>query len=173
MFFCEKSTIFAKNKFAMLKSWHKKVLNWLMVLVPLALLIIVVSCSKKNKVEPEPEPYDVVIDWNWEDNLGWAPPANLIKEYAQNKYVNNIFINLTSPNSTGMMIQNFRRARDSLQTRIDVAPTRVRGMGTIFVNRTGGAQLPDTAIYTAGMALSDSIWFTDHGWMVQRLPLIR
>lgn len=165
MFFCEKSTIFAKNKFAMLKSWHKKVLNWLMVLVPLALLIIVVSCSKKNKVEPEPEPYDVVIDWNWEDNLGYAPPMNLIKKYAQDKYVNNIFINLTSPNSTGMAVKHFRRSRDSLQTRIDVAPTRVRGMGTIYPWR---ADIPDFDPYGDGMCIEDSLWFTAHGWKVQR-----
>lgn len=159
-----------------MKRFYKILLQSLLKIAPLVLFVMLMApACKKTKVEPtpEPEPYDVVIDWNWDTEPTFAPPMDLIKKYAQDKYVNNIFINLTSPNSGGMAVKHFSRARDSLQTRIDVAPTRVRGMGTIFVNRTGGAQLPDTAIYTAGMALRDSIWFTDHSWMVQRLPLIR
>lgn len=139
-----------------------------MVLVPLTLLILVVSCNKNNSVEPTPEPivqHDVVIDWNWDDNLGWAPPMDTIKKYAKDKYVANIFVNLVSQNSTALPVFGFRIARDTLQTRIDVAPTRVRGMGTIYPWR---ADVPEFDPYVGGMCMEDSLWFTSHGWAVQR-----
>lgn len=147
-----------KQKYSIKKS--------LLRLLPLLMLATAPSCKKQPL--PEPEPYDVVIDWNWETEANLAPPMNLIKKYAKDKYINTIFIHLTDPNSSGMSVNHFHKARDSLQTRIDVAPTRVRGMGTIFVSPTNGAQLADTVQDFGGMTISDSIWFTYHGWKVQR-----
>lgn len=139
-----------------------------MVLVPLTLLILVVSCNKDRAKSSTPEPivqHDVVIDWNWGDCLGYAPFMDTIKKYASDKYVDKIFINLIDQNSTGMAVKHFRKARDTLQTRIDVAPTRVRGMGTIYPVR---ADIPEFDPFVGGMCIEDSLWFTSHGWAVQR-----
>lgn len=115
------------------------------------------------------EPYDVIIDWNWKDNLGYAPPKEMIQKEINKKNVNTVFINLTSPNSTGYALCDFSDARDSLQNRLDIAPSKVRGMGTIYVNSRNGAHLPDTTYYgTCGMTLEDSIWFAANGWKIQR-----
>ena len=34
------------------------------------------------------ETYDIVIDWNWEDNLGYAPPKEMIQNEVDKKNVN-------------------------------------------------------------------------------------
>ena len=141
----------------------------LLRLLPFAMLLGTASCNRDRAKSNTPEPivqHDVVIDWNWDDNLGWAPPMDTIKKYAQDKYVNNIFINLTSPNASGYASVAFHRARDTLQTRIDVAPTRVRGMGTIHPWR---ADIPDFEPFGDGMCIEDSLWFTSHGWQIQRV----
>ena len=100
----------------MSRALRDKIINWLMVLVPLTLLILVVSCNKDRAKSDIPEPivqHDVVIDWNWDDCLGKAPPMDTIKKYAADKYVDKIFINLTSTNSTAYAVVHFRKARDS------------------------------------------------------------
>ena len=131
-----------------------RVLPWATV------LIMASACQKK---------YDVVIDWDWHDNLGYAPPKEMIKSETDKRCVETVFINLTSDNSTGHTPRNFHNARDSLQTRIDINPNKVRGMGTIYVNSKNGAQLPDPTDWdNCGMALEDSLWFTSNGWKVQR-----
>ena len=125
------------------------------------LMMLANACQKE---------YDVVIDWNWQDGFGWAPPKEMIQDKINKKNVNTVFINLTSPNSTGYSPWGFHRARDTLQTRLDIAPGRVRGMGTIYVSSQDGAQLPDPlAEDISGMALEDSLWYTANGWKVQRL----
>ena len=158
-----------------MKRFYQVILKALVQIAPLVLFVMLMApACKKNKDEPTlPEPivqHDVVVDWNWDDGIGYAPPMDTIKKYAQDKYVNNIFINLTDPNSTGMGVKHFRRAHDSLQTRIDVAPTRVRGMGTIYPTR---ADIPDFDPFVIGMCIEDSLWFTNHGWAVQRYQHIK
>jgi len=152
-----------KQKYSIKKS--------LLRLLPFVMLMA--PACKKNKVEPtlpEPEHYNVVIDWNWLDGLGLAPPMDTVKKYTSNRYIDTVFINLTSPNSTHFLAIDFLRARDTLQTRIDLAPQKVWGKGVVYVSSQGGAQLPNYDISLAeGMALVDSIWFTDHGWTVKRL----
>lgn len=134
--------------------------------LPMALLMGTAFSSCK----PDPEPWrEVVIDWDWDDNLGWAPPKSVIKEHTDDKTVKTVFINLTSDNSTGYTPHNFHNARDTLQTRIDIDPNKVRGMGTIYVNDDNGAQLPDPMDWdNCGIALVDSLWFTANGWKVTR-----
>lgn len=139
--------------------------------------MLMAPACKKNRVEPilpEPEHYNVVIDWNWKDDLGLAPPVDTIRKYANKHYIDTIFINLTSPNSSGYVPAAFHQARDSLQKDIDIAPQKVWGKGTIYVSPTDGAQLPDPAAFDCcGMALVDSIWFTSRGWAVQRYQHIK
>jgi len=115
------------------------------------------------------EPYDVIIDWTW-DGHGAAPSKEVIQKEINKKHVNMVFINFNETNATGWNPASFHKARDTLQTRLDIAPGRVRGMGTIYVCSDNGAHLPDaTELLTAGMALEDSLWYTANGWKVRRL----
>lgn len=134
-----------------------------------AAAIMATSCHK--------EPYDVVIDWNWANNMGWAPPKSDIKYYADKKDVKTVKIHLFGrdgpnmpANSSGWRPREFHIARDTLQTRININPQKVCGLGMIYVNSQNGAHLP--ANYgensPSGMSLEDSLWYTAHGWKVQR-----
>ena len=113
------------------------------------------------------EPYDVVIDWEW----GPTPTSKeIIQNEINKKNVNTVFLNFGEKNLTHWTPFDFHCARDTLQTRLDIAPGRIRGMGTVYVNSLNGAHLPDpTERLTAGMALEDSLWYTANGWKVQRL----
>lgn len=161
-------TLKEKESYMQLKQ-NYSIKKSLLRLLPFLMLAGAPSCKKQPL--PEPEPYDVVIDWNWDDQMGWAPPVNNVKKYTDNPYVETVYIKLVAPNSSGLTPRHFKLARAELQKCLDLKDN-VRGDGTIFVSRTNGAQLADTAQYP-GMARSDSIWFTNNGWMVQRLPLIR
>lgn len=144
-----------------------------MHILPLGLLMAI-SCTK----DPEPDPFpfpatqDVTIEWSWNpvDHMrpGFAPPKEDIAFYAENPLIRNVFIDITG---TGMAHSPifFRAARDTLQTRIDINPNKVKGTGTIFVGNDG-AQITDMShpeIYN-GMWKYDSIWFTNHGWSIGR-----
>lgn len=126
----------------------------------IATAIMSASCQKEH---------DVVIDWNWEDNLGYAPPKEMIRNEINKKNVNTVFINLTSPNSTGYSPGSFHRARDTLQTRLDIAPGKVLGMGAIYINPEPGADnRPNHEIgQDPGIAWYDKIWFEQNGWQVR------
>ena len=124
-----------------------------------ATAIMSTACHKK--------PYDVIIDWTW----GPVPtPKEVIQKEINKKNVNMVFLNCGEKNLTHWSPDGFHRARDTLQTRLDMAPGRVRGMGTIYVNSAVGAHMPDiNENMICGMALEDSIWYTTNGWKVQRL----
>ena len=134
----------------------------LLFLLPfMATAIMATSCHK--------EPYDVVIDWNWKDNLGWAPPKEMIRDEVNKKNVNTVFINLVSDKSTNHTPYTFHNARDTLQTRLDIAPGKVRGMGTIYINPEPGADnRPNHGIeQDFGIAWYDKIWFEENGWKIK------
>ena len=150
---------------------HKIILNWLIVFVPLAFLMLVNQSCKKDSsqvgVTPEPEPYNVVIDSDWA-SADWVPTKSTIRRYANDKYVDTIFINVAnSADSYCFGPRFFSRIKDTLQTRFDIAPNKVRGMGTIYVDPYHGAQLPNYDI-GLGMAIEDSIWFARQGFRIQR-----
>jgi hypothetical protein len=135
----------------------------------IATAIMSASCHK--------EPYEVVIDWNWDNNMGWAPPKEDIKYYTDKKDVKSVKIHLFGrdgpdmpANSGGWRPRAFHKARDTLQTRIDIDPQKVCGMGTIYVHPDNGAHLPANYGESSpgGMSLEDSIWFTSNGWVVER-----
>lgn len=123
------------------------------------LMILANACHK--------EPYDVIIDYTW----GPIPtPKEVIQKEINKKDVNMVFLNCGEKNLTNWSPADFHCARDTLQTRLDIAPGRIRGMGTIYVNSAHGAHLSDVNEHlVAGMALEDSIWYTANGWKVQRL----
>ena len=125
------------------------------------LMMLANACQKE---------YDVVIDWNWEDNLGWVSPKEIIKKEINKKNVNMIFLDFGEQNLTNWAPVDFHSARDTLQPCLDIAPGRIRCMGTIYVNSRNGAHLPDPlAEDISGMALEDSLWYTTNGLKVQRL----
>ena len=136
----------------------------------LPLVMLMAPACKKNRVEPTPEPkhYNVVIDWDWALSQGWAPPKDMVKKYTDDKYVDTVFIHTWSENTPGYGPKIFRRARDTLQTRFDIAPSKVRGSGDIYVSPNNGAQLPSYETPVAGMCLQDSVWFANNGWQILR-----
>ncbi len=126
------------------------------------LMMLANACNK--------EPYDVIIDldpyWTIE---GMAAQKISVQEAANDKYVNTIFLNANKMSLVSWHPKGIHRARDTLQMYMDMAPGRVRGMGTMIVDSDGGAQLPDcTATDTCGMALEDSLWYTYNGWKIER-----
>lgn len=126
----------------------------------IATAIMSASCQKEH---------DVVIDWAW-DAQSLASSKKMIQKEINKKNVNMVFLNFGEMNLTSWNPAGFHKARDTLQTRLDIAPGRVRGMGTIYVASDNGAHLPDvTERITPGMALEDSIWYTANGWNVRRL----
>ena len=140
--------------------------------MPLAFLMLVNQSCKKDSsqvgVTPEPDPYNVVIDCDW-GGADWVPSKETVRNYAKDKYVDTIFINVAnSAHSYGYGPLIFREARDTLQTRFDIAPEKVRGMGIIYVSPVNGAQLQSYDVGGAGMALQDSIWFANKGFQIRR-----
>lgn len=134
----------------------------LLRLLPLALLMGAPSCKKQPL--PEPEHHNVVIDWDWDLGQGWNPPHDMVKKYADNKYVDTVFIHTRSEHTHTLGPNAFRRARDSLQKTLDLATHNViRGRGVILVRR----YLPNYEPQGAGMAAPDSAWFNSHGWQTQ------
>ena len=141
----------------------------------LAMLPIMNSCEKPDDPTPPtpaPEPTPVVptkeikIDFNWNDK--WSNNnLDTIAYYANQEDVKFVFMNLVKDiYSEVWPTYKFHTARDSLQKRFDISD-KVRGSGTIIVNRQCGAQLPSVTTGT-GMALEDSIWFTSKGFQIKR-----
>lgn len=139
------------------------------------------DAKKDNGTCVYPEPVVptkvIIIDWDWNVDSGWVPSKDSIKYYTSQPDVKDVYINLMNkktdhfPEETGCVFDGcpssvFRRARDTMQTRFDMSE-KVRGSGTILVNRDAGAQLPD-AEHGIGMALEDSTWFASHGFNIER-----
>lgn len=146
-----------------------------MVLAILAMVLIIISCSKKNSVEPnEPnqpqiEQHDDTIHWNWGWSIGWAPSMDSVAYYTNDPTVRHVYIDLIElpASASAALYQHvFRNARDTLQTRIDIDPSKVRGCGRIRVGYDGAQIHPDTLTPKHGMWEPDSLWFTQHGWRV-------
>lgn len=70
---------------------------------------------------------------------------------------------LETYNSAGWYPSKFKRACDSLQTRIDVNPQKVRGAGTIYTS----CIRPDSVTDLAGMHRGDSIALAGMGFDIE------
>jgi len=112
------------------------------------------------------EPYDVVIDWDWSN----PPDKELVKQYANDKNINTVILNLRPCGSTGYSPNNFRNGRNYLENNyFSFNPDKIRGSGDIYVNPNGGAQLPyPCGDEIHGMYLIDSIYFTSKGFGIVR-----
>lgn len=155
-----------------MKSKHPYIIRRFLIIIILLFVvtaILATSCHKEQDPKPTRE---AIIEWSWDIDRAWAPPKEMVKIEADKSDVNKVIIKLTYMNCSGMFPASFHRARDTIQTRIDIAPHKVRLAGKIFVNTQNGAHLPP--IYEpghgSGMSLEDSIWFTQNGCTVQRLP---
>ena len=128
---------------------------------------------------PQPDPTDTIviptkektfdIDWNVEP-YDFAPPADSIKKYASDPEYKYVFINFMDlrQNQEGMPcggypVRVFKRARDTLQTRLDINPKKVRGSGTIIASST---KPDDAAPGELGIPRSDSTWYADNDWRI-------
>ena len=83
-----------------------------------ATAIMAISCHKTK--------YDAVIEWDWDIDGAWAPPKEMVKTEADKREVENVIIKLTYANCSGVSPKSFHRARDTLQTRINIAPAKIR-----------------------------------------------
>lgn len=123
------------------------------------LMILANACHK--------EPYkEMVIDWDYNN----FPDRELIKQYADDKDVKTIVLNLLPYSSSGVYPRLFHTVRDSLENYyFSISPNNTIGRGNIYVDEFNGAQLPDPyATYPSGMALKDSIWYTSKGFSIVR-----
>lgn len=132
--------------------------------------------------KPQPDPTDTIViptkekvfdvDFNTDD----ITPADSIKKYTDNPEYKYVFINVMNKGSPigqegcpcdGFPTRAFKRARDTLQTRIDINPAKVRGSGTIIVGGVGSASLPEDAPSSdVGMRAVDSAWYVANGWKI-------
>lgn len=170
--------------------WTQRIMRYAAVIFMGALMAFFTACHKDPNPAPQPEPTptdtvqpiiptkEIVIHWNWDAIIGWAPPKDTIKYYTDQDSVKTVDINIIGRdgigfpiNCTGYFPCTFRDARDSLQTRIDIDPSKVKLSGTIVVNSKNGATLTDHNItQESGMAIYDSVWFVYHGCLVRRPP---
>ena len=137
------------------------------------------SCKKNRSVidsnEPTPpqiEQHDDTIHWVWNGFMGLAPSIDSVAYYTNDPTVRYIYIDLVEPAGLGGSTRPpayFHMARDTLQTRIDINPSKVRGCGVVKVGRDGAHIQPDdTLTPKRGMWEPDSLWFAQHGWRVER-----
>lgn len=146
-------------------------------------LLMMLACHKDPTPIPTPEPDipidttiardTIIIDWNWQNSIGWAPPKYMIQEQINKPNVRIVCIKLTSPTSYGYTPYNFHNARDTLQTRLDIAPGRIRGKGTVYIDPSPGADsMPNHDMGQApGIAWYDKLWFEQNGWKIEPVVL--
>ncbi len=161
----------------------------------IALMAFLAACHKDPTPEPQPNPNqptdtitpndtitpgdtippivptrEIVIPWSWAAGEGIAPPKDTIKFYTDDPTVKYVFIHLIPIQNIGSTWRpiDYHLARDTLQTRLDIDTSKVRGRGVVKVGRDGAHIHPDTLSPKHGMWEPDSVWFDSHGWQIQR-----
>ena len=172
------------------KGWMQKFMRYAAVLFVGALMtFLIAACHKDPIPTPQPTPNQptdtippvvptkiITINWDWDANLGWAPPKDSIKYYTDQDSVKFVYIHIMGNwgpdfpvNCGGVRPSSFHKARDTLQTRINIDPAEVKLSGTILVNPDNGATLQSHEnTQEMGMTYYDSIWFTTNGCTVCR-----
>lgn len=166
---------------------RKQYYNLGRVLILVGIMAIATACHKVPTPEPTPNyptdtippivPQDtiiptreIVIPWSWDSGDGLAPQKDTIEFYAKDPTVKKVIIYLICIHTAESTLEpkHYRKARDTLQTRIDIDSTKVTGRGEVKVGRDGAQIHPDTLTKKYGMWITDSLWFTKHGWHVKR-----
>ena len=123
----------------------------------IATAIMSASCQK--------EPYDVVIDWTWGD----LPDKELVNQYANDKNVKTIILNIRPFNSTSFSPYMFHNAYNHFERDYFSGNPKTIGKGNIYVDEFNGAHLPDPcADDISGMAGIDSVRWTRMGFGIER-----
>ncbi len=132
--------------------------------LPFAMLM---GAPAMNSCKPEPM-REIVVDYDWDNSVGLVPPKDLIKSYADDPKTEHVYINIIQRDTHGSTWEprHYKRARDSLQTCINIKPDKIRGTGVVKVGVDGAHINPDTLTKKYGMWESDSVWFTLNGWSV-------
>lgn len=145
-----------------------------------ALLTLIVACHKDPTPSPTPTPtpspdsttiVEPPIDTVTYPDTVWlkfprptkAPDMDSVIFYASKNSVKKVIMELETYNSAGWYPSKFKRACDSLQTRIDVNPQKVRGAGTIYTS----CIRPDSVTDLAGMHRGDSIALAGMGFDIE------
>lgn len=125
------------------------------------------ACKKPPVPEPEPThhyPETIYVPFEFKPAIVEANPnMDTIKFYADKPDVKKIIMDLKpmdSMHTTGWYWTAFDKARDTLQARVDVAPDKVCGRGTIIVHRV----VPDSMNHVSGLPKSDSVAFRRMGF---------
>ncbi len=139
------------------------------ILFSLVLVVVASSCNKTPEPNPEPEPTHhypetIYVPFEFKPAIVEANPnMDTIKFYADKPDVKKIIMDLKpmdSMHTSGWYWRAFGKARDTLQARIDVAPDKVSGRGTIIVNYV----IPDSVVWLDGLPKSDSVAFRRMGF---------
>ncbi|MBO7509017.1 MAG: hypothetical protein J6T57_01955 [Alphaproteobacteria bacterium] len=153
------------------------------------LIFLANACHKDPTPEPNPTPDQndttadnppfnpedtvtpwrkIVIDWDWDAIIGWAPPKDTIKYYTDQKNVGNVKINIIGLQGPGFPVNctnyrpsAFHKARDTLQTRIDIDSLKVGLSGTIWAHDANATNHNPGQPY--GVTPYDMEWFRKHG----------
>lgn len=144
------------------------------VLLLAALMAFATACKKAPTPNQPNQPTDTVTQWrDWTIDWDWrnTPDLNLVKQYAADPSTRMIILNLLpDARSTSFYPSIFNEALTNLENKFfSIYPGHIIGNGTIFVDRWGGAHLPDPyARDTCGMALVDSLGYTALGFDIAR-----
>lgn len=141
------------------------------ILLLLVLVVVASSCNKTPEPTPEPEPTHhypetIYVPFEFRPAIVEANPnMDTIKFYADKPDVKTIIMDLQPMDTTftfGWGWRAFDKARDTLQSRIDIAPDKVCGRGTIFVKDV----IPDSLHNIPGLPRGDSIAFSNMGFKI-------
>ena len=139
------------------------------ILFLLVLVVVASSCNKTPEPNPEPEPTHhypetIYVPFEFKPAIVEANPnMDTIKFYADKPDVKKIIMDLKpmdSMHTSGWYWTSFDKALDTLQARIDIAPDKVCGRGTIIVHKV----IPDSMNYVSGLPKSDSVAFRRMGF---------
>lgn len=140
---------------------------WLLRVIPTALIGTLTMAASCNKPEDPKPTKNITLTWDIEE--GWDNiHMDTIKKYADQPDVKTVDLHLKDCyyKTSSFTPDVFHSVCDSVEKRFKYSD-KVKGSGTIFVDRQGGAQLPDLE-HGIGMAELDSIRFKMMGYDIER-----
>lgn len=131
----------------------------LRIFLPLLMLFALPMMNSCKDPDPQLEPTKTItFDWDWGTGL---PSKDSLKYYTDQPDVKNVIMQLrdNAYETTGFQKHNFKRARDSLDTRFAIDREKIVGSGKIYLSREQNKdQIED----------SDSLWFVMNGFVFTR-----
>ena len=111
----------------------------------------------------------IVIDWDWDANIGWAPPVDSVKYWTDQRNVKMVYINITGWRGPNFPVDciyfrpsTFHKARNALQPCINNDSTRVKLSNELHTPRDDFTS-HDASIHESGITYYDKYWFETHG----------